>query len=227
MNTKKLFLSVNFFFLFAHIIFAYPGIHKIQSKETPVIELGKKHMLILTGDNEKLYGVLYFAVMNESSEFLSFKFPVLLPKGVNEFEPRDGVEKKDFLLGDNGFLFIEKFFKPGVNLIGIDFKIPYLPRDRKPLELNLPFDVEELSIATPSGSGLSFEAKDFINGLPLMLSDGEYSGILAKNLQKDSSLVFMVKGLPESHFFAELLGVLIGALSFSVLFFRFYLVGYR
>ncbi len=227
MNTKKLFLSVNLFFLFVDIIFAYPEIHKIQSKETPLIELGKKHMLILTGDNEKLYGVIYFAVMNQSSQFLSLKFPVLLPKGVTEFEPRDGVEKKDFLLGDNGFLFVEKLFKPGVNLIGIDFKIPYLPRDRKPLELSLPFDLEELSIATPSGSGLSFEAKDFINGLPLMLSDGEYSGILAKNLQKDSSLVFRVKGFPESHFFAEFLGIVILILSLFGLFFRFYLVGYR
>lgn len=227
MNTKKLFLSIGFFFLLADIVFSYPGVHKISSEEKSSIELGKKHMLILTGDNERLYGIVYFAVMNNSAQFLNLKFPVILPKGVSEFEPRDGVEKKDFLLGQNGFLFIEKLFKPGVTLIGIDFKIPYLSRDRKPLELILPVDLEELSIATPRGSGLSFEAKEFTSGLPLMLSETEYSGILAKNLQKDSSLVFSIKGLPESHFFAEFLGIVIAVISFFGLFFRFYLVGYR
>ena len=41
------------------------------------------------------------------------------------------------------------------------------------------------------------------------------------------SLVFRVKGFPESHFFSELLGIVILILSLFGLFFRFYLVGYR
>lgn len=226
MNTKKIFFKLIYFLLFVASwqLVAYPGIHKIPEKKGKEITLGKKFMIIITADMKNLYGVSYFAVTNSSSQYKFLKFPVLLPKGVKDFEARDGVAKENFVLGDKGHLFIEKSFKPGMTLVGVDFKIPYAPEERGPIEIKMPFALEELSLSTPRSSGILFEADHFETGVPEMLSDQEYSGILAKNLSKNTTLSFRVKGLPDSHFFAQILGAFVSFFALLGLLLRFYFI---
>ena len=205
-----------FFVVFFSFVF-----HETLLLASEEISLGKKHIFILTSDNKEVFGTSYFAVFNTAKTAKSIRFNLFLPDNVSHFEPREGLLKEDFLLDDEGNLFVNKEFKPGLSLIGLDFKVAYSYSERGPLQFNLPFDLDEISLAVPVESGLALEAEGFKEGVPDMLSQGQYKGILKKKIKQGERLSIDVRGLPRSNFANYLVASACALGLFSILIFYF------
>lgn len=203
----KFFLKLLIFVFLSPQLFSYPSYDGLKKHEKESIHLGRKHIIILNCDNKDVFGTYYLGVFNKAKEPKRLKFSILLPKRTVKFEPREGISKEDFILDKKGSLMAEKEFKPGLSLVGIDFKVPYNGFEREALLFELPFDLDEMSLAVPGESGLILQAEGFWAGLPAMLSSSQYSGILKSNLKKGTVFKLHIKGLPRSNFFVWFLAL--------------------
>ncbi len=154
----------------------------------------------MNSDDKYIYTVYYFGVINEGKEEKKFKTPLWLPKRASSFAPQNGFSKEEILLADDGSLYLEKIFQPGLNLLGINFKVPYF--NRLPIEFKLPFDLSELNFATPKDSQMTLLADGFTEGLSEMLSQGNYQGILKTNLKQGDTFALQIKGLPRPSYYS-------------------------
>lgn len=205
MTSVKLTCFFLFSVIFAFRIFAYPaykGSKHHEKNKTNSIYLGGKHIVILSSDNKNVFGTYYLGVFNEEKFSQKLKISILLPDKTVDFEPQEGVNKEDFILDGDGTLFVQKEFKPGLSLIGVNFKVPYGYGEREPLKFKMPYDLDELSVATPVHSQLTVKSPGFKEGVPAMLSSGNYSGILRHDLKKGFVFKVDLEGLPNSLYFS-------------------------
>ena len=178
-----------------------------QDTSSQSISLGKRHIVILSSDNQFIWGSYYFAVINKNSSDTHYQASLLLPKEVSDFEAQSGAENHEITLDSSGKPSISKKFPPGLSLITIGFKVPHNPWNRNILTFNHNENVEELSITTAKKSLLTVSSahKDFVDGLPHMLSPNDYNGILGF-LRKHDSFLVTIDGIPLSRNLPNLIG---------------------
>lgn len=184
------------FLLISYNLYALPerDTPKPVISQTGKIYLGGKHIMLMNSNADEVFVIYYFGVFNESSEEKKIRVRLWLPKNTSTFEPGSGFTKKEIKLADDGTLYLEKKFKPGMNLMGLNFKVPY--HERKPIEFESPFALTELNLATPKDSQITLKAKGFTPGLSEMLSIGNYRGIIKRNVAKGERFLLTIEGLP-------------------------------
>ena len=178
----------------------------------PEIGLSFRHIVILQADLDNIWGTYFFAVNNNTQEQKSFKTFLMLPRESIDFKAQDGLEDQDLKLDENGQLFLEKEFSPGVSLLGVSFQVKADQVGNDTISFLPPFDVQELSVAVPSKSGISVEGELFKQGVPPMLADGRYKGMQITNVKKDQVLEIEISGIPKNRILLWIVSGIITAL---------------
>lgn len=171
------------------------------------LSLSARHMLMMTADLEHIWGTYFFAVINDSKEEKQWHLPVPLPKETVDFKPGEGLTSEDLRL-EGSEVYISKKFAPGLNLVGIGFKTQVNRFGSDFLTLQLPFSVDELSVASSQDSGLQFEAKGFSVAVPSMLSSDHYRGIQSdSNLRDASTVEVRILGIPKNRSYIQVVSI--------------------
>lgn len=160
--------------------------------------LSGRHIMMLQADLDYIWGSYYFAVTNPGSKEALFRAPMTLPVETIDFRAQDGLSDQDLKLDKEGHLYVEKEFRPGLNLLGIGFKIRTSSKGADHLTIKALTEIAELSVASPKNSGLSFSASGFREGLPPMLAGGSYRGMISeKPTLLGEELKITVHGIPK------------------------------
>lgn len=156
-----------------------------------------KHLLILRGAVDTLYGSYIFALQNSGDTAETFKTPLTLPLEKDDWATQEGLEPSEVSLGSSGNLIIEKSVQPGVNLLGIDFKVP-ASFGHTTLTFKPEATIESMIVLVPRGSSVSIESGRFAPADSSQAPDPQYvpwhsSGPLAAG----ETVTIDVYGLPE------------------------------
>lgn len=165
--------------------------------EQEEIGLSFRHIVILQADLKNIWGTYFFAVNNKADGERSFKTFLMLPRESVDFKAQDGLEDQDLKIDENGQLYMEKNFPPGVSLLGVSFQVKAAQFGNDTISFLPPFDVQELSVAVPSQSGVAVAGKQFKAGVPPMLADGRYQGMQTTDIKKGQILEVQVSGIPK------------------------------
>lgn len=176
------------------------------------IEVTPRHIMILQADLDFIWGSYFFALQNKSSTPQDYSIPIALPKESVDFQPQDGLSEKDIRLDPDGHIVVEKVFPPGLNLMGIGFKIPTTKFGSDFLSISPIFPIGELSVATPNMNDLSVRGDKFTKGLPPMLPADRYRGIQISDVEKNQSLSIYIDGIPKKRSHIQIIGLVIGLL---------------
>ncbi len=175
--------------------FAYPGMS--PDAGTSEISLGLRHIVIVQADAQHLWASYYFGVYNNTTAARQGEVQLHLPKEATEFLPGDSLKPQDIQLSPEGNLVIKKEFNPGLNLASINFRVGLSSSGSTPLSFQPASDMEELSIAAPLESQLQLESKAMDPGLPTMLQNGNYKGLLRKNIKTGDEIAVLFTGTPQ------------------------------
>ena len=170
------------------------------------IGLSFRHIVILQADLLNIWGTYFFAVTNKSEGKKSFKTSIMLPRESIDFKAQDGLEDQDLKLDESGQLYLEKEFPPGVSLLGVSFQVKTDHVGKDTISFLAPFDLQELSVAVPSKSGISVEGSLFKDGVPPMLADGRYQGMQTTGIKKGQVLEIHVSGIPKDRMILWVMG---------------------
>ena len=212
----KSFLSIYFVIYQDIVTLSYPGLNERTPHSTKnSIGLGQRHFIIVTADTQYLWCSYYFGVHNRSSDSQLFEVPIQLPKNTEDFTAQDGLTKDDLHLKETGDLFIKKKFKPGLNVISIGFKIPIDIWGENIIKLSFPYGIQEFSIATQKSTLLDLSSPDLEAGVPNMLSQSEYVGLIGSQIRSDKTMTIEIKGLPMGHSFSLIAAAISAIILFS------------
>lgn len=195
---------------------------KTQDPSNTEIGLSFRHIIILQADLKNIWGSYYFAINNPKAQAQPFKTLVMLPKNVLDFRAQEGLTDQDLKLNQDGSLYVEKLFPPGLSLLGVGFQVKTSAFGADTLTFKPSFDLNELSIASPSNMGLKISANDtlFKSAVPPMLANGQYIGIQSRSsIAADQELNIEISGIPKDRNMLWVLGVLVAVIlvAFSAL----------
>ena len=166
--------------------------------DTSPVHLSDRHIVILQADLEYIWGTCYIAVINTSTREEEFETFINLPDQMADFRPEDGLTDGDLKLDDQGRPYVRKQFRPGMSLLGVGFKVLVTGTGPETLSFRAKMNIPELSIATPTLGGLRLAAANFREGIPPMLSQEKYRGVISKRpIMKDESFSILIRGIPK------------------------------
>ncbi len=113
------------------------------------VNMVPRYIYVLHGGVDAIWGQYMFMVQNNSEVEENATFKVVLPQETVDWQVQDGFNGVQFSLGKDGGLSFAKSFKPGDNVHTIGFKA-LAENGQAELTLNLPTDVNEISIMTAS-----------------------------------------------------------------------------
>ena len=186
--------------------------HDLYGTENSVT-MSPRHIMIIQADLDYIWGSYYFALTNHDKSPHSYKTKISLPKESIDFQPQDGLTNNDISLDEDGNLSLEKMITPGLNLLGIGFKVKTKKFGHDFISLSQPFKIEELSVASPVMNKLDIYGKKFNSGLPPMLPKESYRGIQADNINSGEMIELEIRGIPKLKH--QLL--IVGAITFLLL----------
>lgn len=156
-----------------------------------------KHLLILRGALDTLYGSYIFALQNTGEVAENYKTPVALPKEKDDWATQEGLEPSEVSLSPTGSLVVEKSVQPGVNLLGIDFKVP-ASFGHTTLTFKPEVAIESMIVLVPRGSSVSIESGRFAPADSSQAPDPQYvPWHSAGPLAAGEEIKIDVYGLPE------------------------------
>jgi hypothetical protein len=175
------------------------------------VGVAPRQMWILKPGQDSIYGTWIAAVMNKGVKPEKFRLAVLLPQGVTDFQPREGVVKEDVRLEADG-LWIEKMFEPGVNVVTFSFMTQASGGVAK-IEARARGDIGELSVMTPSRM-LKLASGFFNPGQSEFQEAGiQYDVIVSsKFIMTGDSWAIDISEVPEGRALLWFLGVALGLL---------------
>ncbi len=191
------------------------GAQSSPSKKTGV-EISERHIIIVEADQDRISASYYLGVMNHGEKPMKFSTPILFPKQMTHFEPQGSLTNDDIHLKSNGQIFLEKEFPKGLTLANLGFQVELKTLPEKILSFTAPYDLKELSIVTSKSSPLQFTGEGFEPGVPHMLANSEYKGIMVHNKKKDQAFRITIQGFPEHGKNTWLLGSLFLSLLLSL-----------
>jgi len=156
-----------------------------------------KHLVILRGALDTLYGSYIFALQNTGEVAETYKTPVTLPMEKDDWATQEGLDPSEVSLSSTSSLIVEKKAEPGVNLLGIDFKVP-ASFGHTTLTFKPEVTIESMIVLVPRGSSVSIESSRFVPADSSQAPDPQYvpwhsSGPLAAG----EEVKIDVYGLPE------------------------------
>lgn len=156
------------------------------------VEMIPRYIYVLHGGVDAVWGQYMFMVKNTSSEELSETFQVVLPQETIDWQAQDGFSGDQFNLGSDGGLSFTKKFNPGDNIHTIGFKTEADSGEAQ-LTLNLPMDVNEISLMTASNLVLEGD-----NLQPSKKEPGEkYTKYFLFDAKKGDTIKLTVRGIAQ------------------------------
>ncbi|NRA44770.1 MAG: hypothetical protein HRU09_07435 [Oligoflexales bacterium] len=208
--TKLVLAAILFSSSFSARVFAQALDHAATSADVGEGEIGLsfRHIVILQADLTNIWGTYFFAVTNKTSGNKNFKTSIMLPRESVDFKAQDGLEDQDLRLDENGQLYLDKEFPPGVSLLGVSFQVKADKVGNDSISFSPPFDLQEFSVAVPSRSGIQVQGEQFKEGVPPMLADGRYKGMQVSDVKKDQILQIHISGIPKDRMLLWVVGVI-------------------
>ncbi|MBP6217912.1 MAG: hypothetical protein KA436_04945 [Oligoflexales bacterium] len=185
-------MSFKFYFSFLLLWVASLGLAEV----IPTTFLTPSHIYLLEADEEYVWGTYYFAVSNKQSEAVSFRTAIILPLETSEYQAYSGVQPGDLKPAEDGLVYLEKTFPPGLSLLGIHFKVKMVSSSHSTLSFKPPFDIPTFSIAATKKSGLHLSSEALKEGLhPMLAQDGEYDGLIGQGMVRGVAFQVQLEGL--------------------------------
>ena len=187
------------------------GVNSMAAQNKDKLFAGGRHMVLLTANvsesESSILGAYYLGIFNHYKEAKEFKTQINLPKEVIHFEAEQGLKNEDIYLGKGGALEIKKIFPPGMTLVGIGFKIKPNIFLQDEINFFIKDSITELTVASPISSKLSLSSQQLQPGLTEMLANGEYQGLLGKDIKNGSQITVLLSGFPQKKSLAWLVVV--------------------
>lgn len=172
------------------------------------IALSHRHIVVINADPEKIYGSYFFAVDNTTGEPANFTTKVMIPERVVDFRPQDGLEEGDLKLDNDGVIVLDKTFPPGLSLVGVGFQIGVGAFGNEKLRFTPFFDLPEFSIAVLKDSGMTLSSAELETGIPAMLRNGNYTGLLSSGpLKAGVPVEVFLDGIPKYRVYLWFVGL--------------------
>lgn len=168
-----------------------------QKQEGPGdIRLGDRHMIMLQPGIEQVVGSYMFGVTNSFSTPQAFKFELFMPKETVDFGPQDGLTPDDLVLSETGKVMVSKTFPPGLSIVSVGFLAKVEPGLGE-LKFSAPIELKELSFLA-SKDTLELKSTGMTPGVPSMLKDGRFDGIISTSaVAAGSDVIVTIGGLPQ------------------------------
>lgn len=178
-----------------------------------------RHVYILHQGLDKVIGSYLFLVTNSSKDSQDATIPLMLPRGVDEFIPGEGVTKKEIKLAADGSggLQIAKSFRPGEQLISINFTLP--AEGGKAKFTITPTDpVSTIKLMSPTGT-LSFAGQSgtFTLQKEVPFSKRVYDTLSVNNPALNTAYSLTIGSVPEGRSEFWQLGIIAAALMLGVM----------
>lgn len=212
MRASSYFSLVLFLSLNVGLAQAFPTQSPSDPSKTaePNIGVNPSQIVIIQTDNDFMWGSYYLAITNRTNGEKDFQFKIRLPAESTDFQAGEGVRSEDIQIQSDGILNIKRSYPPGLTLQGIQFKVPIKKTSENTLTFSLAEKAPAFFIATPQKGIVTFQAPGFENGIPPMLSGGNYDGIRGQNIEAGKKFVVVVNGLPTGHLYYFILAGIMG-----------------
>lgn len=185
----------------------------ISSTALGEVSSSGRHVYILHKGLDKIVGSYLFLVSNSSATDEFATIPVLVPKGMVDFIAAEGVKPEEIKLSSNGEMIIEKTFKPGEQLVSINFSLK-ASLGSSEIEIIAPETVNTLKFMTPTGTlGFLADKNIFKTDKEVPFSKRVYDTITAVSIKKGQKIYFKIDNVPEGRTRFWILGSIVGLVS--------------
>ena len=170
----------------------------VPAAPAPPVEVSFRHMVILNFDIKTIYGLYFFAAINNTDAPQPFTTQVMLPTETADFKPQDGLTDQDIQVASDGVVTIAKMVKPGLSLMGMGVEVKITSFGNDQLTFIPPTEIKELSLAVAHDVPVVLSSPGMVDGLPPMLANGQYKGIMNKTpLSAQKPVTITIEGLPK------------------------------
>ena len=167
-----------------------------EASTRDLVSLEPRHLMILRGGTDAIFGSYLTAVNNRSVVAAPFKFTLRLPPEIVDFAPQEGLAPGEVSLGDNGLVIDKRDFPPGVFPVGLGFQAE-ANLGRAQLTLEPATVVEDMLIFLPKGSSMSLEAQG-LKRAPASAATERYDVYrFVTAPTKEQPVTIQVAGVPE------------------------------
>lgn len=178
-----------------------------------------RHVFIMHQGLDQVLGSYLFLVTNSTGAAKEATIPLMLPQGVKEFVPGEGVAKEEIKLAadGSGAMQIAKTFPPGEQLVSINFTLPAEGGQSK--FTIVPTDpISTIKLMTPTGT-LSFagDVGSFKLDKEVPFSKRVYDTVAVTSPKMNSPYTLTVGNVPEGRAEFWQLGIIIAALMVAMM----------
>jgi len=157
----------------------------------------KRHIVIFQPSVDVVNATYLFGVENKSSKEVEYKLPIMMPKEKTNFRPQEGVKPEELVLGgdDDSDVWIEKKFKPSMNIIGFAYQVPARFGEAT-LTFTIPEAMSELQFMVPDDL-LVLKSAQMERADNQGFAGKIFDGLRAVDLKKGSIIQLQVSGVEE------------------------------
>jgi len=172
--------------------------------------LSKRHVIILQGGTDMIWGTYIFSVDNLSATPAAGRFAILFPQETRDWRVQEGVTAEDVKLDTDGGVVLEKTFAPGSNLVGLAFNAAG-ESGKATLTFKAKAPLTELLVMAPQGElTIAAPAMEFKADVPF--SSQKFNTVSAKNVEAGGEYVVEITNLPEGRGKYQLMALIVLAL---------------
>lgn len=184
---------------------------------TPDVTSTGRHVYIMHQGLDQVIGSYLFLITNKSGENKQASIPLMLPQGVEEFMPGEGVTKKEIKLNGDGTLQIAKNFAPGEQLVSINFRLPATGGTAR-FAITPTAPISTVKLMSPTGT-LSFagESGKFTLNKEVPFSRRVYDTLSVDNPAMNTPYVMTIGNVPEGRAEFWQLGIAIAAILLGIM----------
>jgi len=153
-----------------------------------------RHLYLIRPSMDRLDGSYVFGLKNESDQPQRTVLEVMLPAGVIDWRPEEGIDPSELRLGENGGLVLDKELPPGVTLIVIGFTVA-ASNGKAALTFTPKYDLEQISVLTPKGA-VKVSAEGFEPSEDMQFGPTIYQQLTAMGIASETKISVLISGLP-------------------------------
>lgn len=178
-----------------------------------------RHVYIMHQGLDQVLGSYLFLVTNSTGAAKEATIPLMLPQGVTEFVPGEGVAKKEIkLAGDgNGTLQIAKTFPAGEQLVSINFTLPAKGGEAR-FTITPTDPISTIKLMTPTGTlGFAGDMGSFTLNKEVPFSKRVYDTVAVNAPKMNTPYTLSVTNVPEGRSEYWQLGIAIAAIMLGLM----------
>ena len=184
----------------------------IPPKGMSEVKLGGRHVYILHGGIDVVWGTYLFLVTNSSDSPIKASLNLTLPQETIDFQGHSGIQKDDLELGPDGGLTLSKEFQKGENLISLGFKVPAWNGEAI-LNFQAKSPIKQLALFTKKKT-LGMSAPGFTVATDVSFGGGKFDSLTIDDLASEKTYTVTITGLAKGRSHYTYAGLIIVSLMF-------------